>query len=117
MKICEIIMRLEDDLLFGWPLKMEKEGYSIDAQALREAVALLKTHPDNQPNEPLTEDELRGMVGKWVWVQYYGKGPHYEGWAYVYDPLWCKYQGQEVPMNLGGRCIKFYLRPPKDTDE
>lgn len=34
----------------GWPLDPEVVE---DEAALREAIALLRTHPDNQPNEPL----------------------------------------------------------------
>lgn len=45
-----------------------KAHYAERAQALREAIALLKTHQDAQPNEPLTLEELRGMVGKPVYV-------------------------------------------------
>lgn len=37
--------------------------------AIREAIALLRTHPDNQPNEPLTLEELREMDGQPVWCQ------------------------------------------------
>lgn len=35
----------------------------------REAIAFLKTHPEAQPNEPLTLEELRMMGGKPVWCE------------------------------------------------
>lgn len=98
-------------------LLTDEHGYKEfeDGIKANEAIlALLKTHPDNQPNEPLTLEELGRMVGKWVWVEYYGNGPHYEGWAYINDEIWCIYLGQYVPMNLGDRCIKFFRRPPKE---
>lgn len=38
--------------------------------AMETAISLLRTHQDNQPNEPLTLEELRGMYGKPVWVEY-----------------------------------------------
>lgn len=34
----------------------------------REIIALLRTHPDAQPNEPLTFEELKKMDGKPVWL-------------------------------------------------
>ena len=40
-----------------------------DADVLRAALALLGTHPDAQPNEPLTEEELRELAGKPVWCE------------------------------------------------
>lgn len=44
---------------------------------IESAIAFLETHPDNQPNEPLTADELQGMIGKPV---YY---PDVEEWKIV----------------------------------
>lgn len=35
--------------------------------ALKEAISLLKAHQDNQPNEPLTADELQEMIGQPVY--------------------------------------------------
>lgn len=68
MSIEEIIKRFEDDPEFGWPHRMEEMGYDRDAQALRVAIALLRTHPDNQPNDPLTFEELKKMDGQPVWL-------------------------------------------------
>lgn len=36
--------------------------------ALHEAIALLKTHPEAQPNEPLTEEDLLEMDGEAVYL-------------------------------------------------
>ena len=71
----EIIKRLESlewrmhaknaELLDGWPLDHEVRADEI---TLHEAIALLKSHPEAQPNEPLTLEELREMDGQPVWV-------------------------------------------------
>lgn len=68
MSIKETIARLEemaddreDKVLpgcIGWD----------EIEPLREAAALLRTHPDAQPNEPLTLEELREMDGQPVWI-------------------------------------------------
>lgn len=67
MSIEKVIAKLEEmakdreDILpgcLGWD----------EAEPLREAIAKLKTHPEAQPNEPLTLEELREMDGKPVWV-------------------------------------------------
>lgn len=75
MSIEEIINRL-DYLMRKEHAKnaMLPDGFPLEQEVLEnektlcEAIALLKTHPDAQPNEPLTLEELRGMVGKPVWV-------------------------------------------------
>lgn len=41
----------------GWPLDT---GLLDDETVLREAIALLRNHPDAQPNDPLTLEELPG---------------------------------------------------------
>lgn len=41
---------------------------------LREAAAILRTHPDAKPNDPLTLEELREMDGEPVWVEHYNGG-------------------------------------------
>ena len=44
--------------------------------AIETAINLLKTHPDNQPNDPLTLEELREMDGEPVWISYFAGGPN-----------------------------------------
>ena len=41
---------------------------------LREAAAILRTHPDAKPNDPLTLEELREMDGEPVWISYFAGG-------------------------------------------
>lgn len=43
------------------------EGLKTTA-VLREAAAILSTHPDAKPNDPLTLEELREMDGEPVWI-------------------------------------------------
>lgn len=45
-----------------------REKYQKWGQTIREAIALLRTHQDAQPNEPLTFEELKKMDGKPVWL-------------------------------------------------
>lgn len=62
MSIEEIINQLK--ILHNWYCPRESKG----AKAVEAAIALLKTHPEAQPNEPLTLEELREMDGEPVWV-------------------------------------------------
>lgn len=85
MSIDEIIAKLEemaddreDKILpgcLGWD----------EIEPLREAIEKLKTHPEAQPNEPLTLEELRELDGQPVWVKPRNEddfcAPH--GWAIV----------------------------------
>lgn len=119
MSIEEIIARLEemaddreDKILpgcLGWD----------EIEPLREAIALLKTHPDNQPNEPLTLEELRGMAGQPVWIK---KGLEISEWAIVLgrEDLFCLHfavlrgQMRLAPKEYG--TVWFaYRRPPKEV--
>lgn len=70
MSIEEIMNGLENTArLFDSMRKHQpKTGKSGTADTLRAAVALLKTHPDAQPNEPLTQEEILEMNGKPVWL-------------------------------------------------
>lgn len=55
--------------------RKERKRASRDAKAIREAITMLRTHPDAQPNEPLALEELREMDGQPVWVEtIYGGG-------------------------------------------
>lgn len=70
MSIEEIISRLE----FVACAIDGKKGAKVlcgalDAKALRSAVTLLRTHPDAQPNEPLTLSELLEVRGGPAWLQ------------------------------------------------
>lgn len=70
MNIEEIIKLLEDmvcekqaknaGLTDGWPL----DGHTLDCEkALHEAIAILRIHPEAQPNEPLTMEDTLTMHG------------------------------------------------------
>lgn len=49
---------------------------------IREAVEQLKgRHPDD--GEPLALEQLRGMRGKWVWIESPDRNLTVSGWAYV----------------------------------
>lgn len=75
-----------------------------------------RAHQDNQPNEPLTLEELRGMYGKPVWVEYEdGK-----------DGGWGLLGIGEITFPAGEFCViceegfgqswKAYRRPPKEDE-
>lgn len=83
-------------------------------EALRAAIEKLRTHQDAQLNEPLTLEELRGMYGKPVWVEYKdGK-----------DGRWGLVGIGEITFQAGEFCVigkdgfgegwKAYRRPPKE---
>lgn len=83
-------------------LLTDEEGYKElrEGNKMRKFIlGLLKNHPDNQPNEPLTADELKKMVGQLV---YY---PDAEEWKVV-----DKFAIQAVFCDGA----KLYRRPPKE---
>lgn len=99
------------------------DGFPVDSQLvfeetlLREAAAMLETHPKAQPNEPLTLEELKQMYCQAVWVDF-GDGWH-GSWGLV--------ELDKITLPAGAYCIiredrfglgwKAYRRPPKEEDE
>ena len=81
-------------------------GTFIRKEYLVEAIEALKAHPDAQPNEPLTLEELREMDGKPVWGA--------DGQLYIVnvenDYAADKHRGFRM---LWTREF-FYRRPPKE---
>lgn len=109
MSIQEIIAKLEemaddreDKILpgcLGWD----------EIEPLREAVALLKTHPDNQPNEPLTLEELREMDGCPVW------DTHFKVWGLVDVGMGILITRKgDVELNVSVATRRLYRRPPEE---
>ena len=70
------------------------------------------------PNEPLTLDELREMVGCWVWVivtyQHEGKTFQCDGWALVETPARIAYLDQEFQLTELGTRFHAYRHQVSD---
>lgn len=85
------------------------------AQVLREAIDKLRTHQDNQPNEPLTLEELRARDGKPVWIYRLEDG---QGWWII-----ARISNTKVSSDYGGwfgfddygKTWLAYDRPPKEA--
>lgn len=117
MSIEEIINRLDylmrkehaKNVAFpdGFPLD---EDVLWNKAALREAIDLLKTHPDAQPNEPLTLEELREMGGYPYWhvgLQKDSPPPHWN----ILEPFYAEHIND---YGYGKRWLA-YRRPPKEN--
>lgn len=96
----------------------ERKKHERSVQALREAVALLKTNPEAQPNEPLTLEKLREMKGEPVWLK---EGLKVGEWAialgcedlhYIYFTAWRG--SMRFPIEDCGTVWLAYRRPPKE---
>lgn len=88
-----------------------REKYQAWGQTLREAIALLRTHPDAQPNEPLTLEELREMDGTPAWNDTLKK------WVLV--DLNLEYGERTVDANGKWRDLgdRYYRRQPKEDEK
>lgn len=96
-----------------------KIGRSGTAAAIREVIALLRTHQDAQPNEPLTLEDLREMDGRPVWVERPGYGAHWamvQVWAKSTNIIYLIYNnGAVLHPQVEIACgAKFYRRPQKE---
>lgn len=117
----EMDKRISAEVL-GLPSARECEALAI----LRGAIALLRTHQDAQPNEPLTLEELMKMDGQPVVVV---KGNDDPMWALVtvesvtdkfYEFFINCADGDKLRFdaegcnNFDGEEVFFYRRPPKE---
>ena len=68
------------------------------------------------PNEPLTIEQLRGMVGQWVWVVVKYEHCTCDGWALVTTPAFLSYLDQTLPIDFYGRKFTAYRRPPEGEE-
>lgn len=93
-----------------------------DRALLPIAIALLRTHPDAQPNEPLTLEELREMQAKPGWLDC----KYEKGWGIIgvsefgrmisiatLNDTYFIYANGEYNDLLGA---KIYLCPPKEDE-
>lgn len=110
MNIEEIIECLNDLKRGGLaPIIWEKH-----LKAIGEAIALLRTHPEAQPNELLTQKQLRFMSAEPVWIV---RENGADRWALI---RYCNSGGINT-YGCGflawedlGRTWRAYRRPPKE---
>ena len=67
-------------------------------------------------NRALTLEELRGMVGQWVWVIVKYEHCTCDGWALVTTPVFVSYLDQTLPTEFYGRKFTAYRRPPEGEE-
>lgn len=75
-----------------------------------------RDHP--APPDPLTQEQLREMVGHWVWVlvnyEHNGEAFQCDGWALVATPCRVAYLDQEFPVSELGTRFQAYTQPVSD---
>lgn len=95
---------------------LELKDHERSAEALLAAIALLRTHPDAQPNEPLTLEELMEMDGQPVYLaedrKWYIVSVNYETHQFK-QPCGVDKWGAGTSLSLLARC-GVYRRPPKE---
>lgn len=114
MAVAEIIEKLQEAVDLGDSPHRGPFGTFIRKEYLVEAIEMLKTHPDIQPNEPLSLEELRAMHGKPVWIHRSEDG---QGWWSVVrigdTRLYTDY-GAWCDLRDYGETWVVYRRPPKE---
>ena len=125
MNIAEIVDVLDclEKRVDGWAQNEDfsreaKLEYKRGANAINEAIALLKAYPGDQPNEPLALEELREMERQPVWVETPGVDREISGrWVIVE----CVDIERKILYTVGdftchdyGTVWVAYRRPPKE---
>lgn len=94
-----------------------KEAWKRRVTALREAIALLNTHKEAQPNDPLTLEELMEMDGQPVYLaldkKWYIVSVNYEPPRGEAQPCGIDLWGAGTSLRLLAKC-GMYRRPPKE---
>ena len=95
--------------------KSMKEDETPVLDFIAEAVAEKGDRDCPVPPEPLTQEQLRTMVGRWVWVlvkyEYNGETFQCDGWALVVTPCRVAYLDHELPVSELGTRFKAYTQP------
>lgn len=91
-------------------------AHEVAAQELIAEVDAKKGDRDHPaPPEPLTQEQLREMVGHWVWVlvnyEHNGEAFQCDGWALVATPCRVAYLDQEFPVSELGTRFQAYTQP------
>lgn len=93
------------------PCAHEVAAHEVIAAAVAEKGD--RDHP--APPEPLTQEQLREMVGHWVWVlvnyEHNGEAFQCDGWALVATPCRVAYLDQEFPVSELGTRFQAYTQP------
>lgn len=75
---------------------------------------------ESSMSTPLTLEQLRGMVGQWVWVvvNYDHDGELYkcDGWALITTQAIVSYLDQTIPIDFYGKKFVAYAYPPTHID-
>ena len=74
----------------------------------------LKTRLEAEQNEPLTLDELREMLGRWVWVVVQCEHCECQGWAFV-STGYLAFLEQKIPFGSYGNKAIAYRRKPEEV--
>lgn len=90
--------------------------YEKQDEMLTCAIAAMRDRQERENPKPLTLDELRGMVGEWVWVvvsyEHDGTPFQCEGWAFVSTPAVVAYLEQIIPIDFYGHKFIAYRHQP-----
>lgn len=76
---------------------------------------MLREQRKSLANDPLTIEELRDMVGQWVWVVVQYERCECAGWAFVPTPAYVAYLDQTISTDLCGKNFKAFRRKLVDT--
>lgn len=94
----------------GYEHRCNTEGCAIIRQALE------RLAPET-PNEPLTREQVKKMIGGWVWVVVQYKHCQCEGWGFIPSPTYVAYLNQTLLTESYGQKFLAYRCPPEDVSK
>ena len=66
-----------------------------------------------EKSEPLTKEQIKGMVGDWVWVEVQYAHSSCNGWGFIFTPAYVAYLDKFLSIDSCGKEFVAYRCPPK----
>lgn len=101
-------LKMYEDILFA-----EDGSELLTLDDLQKAVKS-NDLPAQEENEPLTKEQVKGMVGAWVWVVVQYEHCQCEGWGLIPTPAYVAYLDQTLPTDFYGKKFVAYLHRPEE---
>lgn len=102
-------LKMYEDILFA-----EDGSELLTLDDLQKAVKS-NDLPTQEKNEPMTKDQVKGMVCDWVWVVVQYEHCQCEGWGFIPTPAYVAYLDQTLPIDSYGKKFVAYRYRPEEA--
>lgn len=102
-------LKMYEDILFA------EDGSELLTQDDLQKAVKSNDLPAQEKTEPMTKDQVKGMVGNWVWVVVQYEHCQCEGWGFIPTPAYVAYLDQTLPTDSYGKKFVAYRYRPEEA--